>query len=172
MPLYNLSASGGSGPTTFVRHVVAGEFVPRTTNGPSVGSYETATHKFNYDTYDFAAGEFANFIVGIPVNWNGSTVTATFTWIASSGSGTVIFGLQARSLTDATALDQAFGTAQTATDTLTTAGDEQISPATSGITIAGSPVAGGLAKFQVSRDGGTLGVDAGLISVSITFGLS
>jgi len=172
MPLYNLSASGGSGPTTFVRHVAAGEMIPRTTNGAAVGSYESATNKVNYDTLDFAASEYANFIVGIPVNWDGGTVTATFTWIAASGSGTVIFGLQARAVTDSSALDQAYGTAQTATDTLTTAGDEEISPATAAITIAGSPAAGGQAKFQVYRDGGTLGVDAGLIAVSITFGLS
>jgi hypothetical protein len=169
MPLYNMAASN---PATFLRHVGAGEMIGRTTNGPSVGSYETTTNKVNYDTWDFATGEYANFIVGIPVNWNGGTVTATFTWIAASGSGTVIFGLAARAVTDSVALDQAFGTAQTATDTLTTAGDEEISPATSGITIAGSPVAGGQAKFQVSRDGGTLGVDAGLISVSITFSLA
>ena len=174
MPLYNPTSSG-SGPTTFVRDVNAGEMIPRTTSGAGVGSYETTTNKVNYDTLEFdsAASEYGNFIVGIPVNWDGSTVTATFTWIAASGSGTVIFGLQARAVTDSSAIDQAFGTAQTATDTLTTVGDEEISPATAAITIAGSPAAGGRAKFQVYRDvADTLAVDALLVTVSITFGLS
>lgn len=152
--------------------VGAGEMIPRTTTGCGVGSYESSTNRVNYDTMEFdtATNEFANFIRVLPSNWNAGTLTARFYWTAASGSGTAIFGLQAFSFGDNVALDTAFGTAQTATDTLQTAGNMHISPATSAITIGGTPAVGIPVIFQVYRDtSDTLGVDALLLGIEITY---
>ena len=156
----------------------AGEMIPRTTTGAGIGSYETATNDVNYDTLEFDAaivtsgnlGEAADFIRILPSTWNSGTVTAKFYWTAASGSGTVTFALQARSFGDNVALDTAFGTAQSSTDTLQTAGNMHVSPATSAITIGGTPANGVPVIFQVYRDvSDSLGVDALLIGIEITF---
>lgn len=153
----------------------ASEFIPRTTNGCGVNSLETGTNKVNYDTLDFDAStqEFAQRWKDMPSNWNLGTITAKFWWTAASGSGDVIWGIQARAFGDNSALDQAFGTAQTATDTLQTAAAGHISTATAAITIAGTLAAGLPVCFQIYRDatagGDTLAVDAQLIAVEITF---
>lgn len=168
---------GGAATTAAVNRFVlwASEFIPRITNGCGVNSLETGTNRVNYDTLDFDAStqEFAQRWKDMPSNWNLGTITARFWWTAASGSGDVIWGIQARAFGDNSALDQAFGTAQTVTDTLLTAGANHISSATAAITVSGTLAAGMPACFQVYRDaaagGDTLAVDAQLIAVEITF---
>lgn len=155
--------------------ISASEFIPRGTNGCGVNTLETSTNKVNYDTLDFDAStaEYAQCWKVLPSNWNGGTITAKFHWTAASGSGDVIWGLQARSFANDDAIDQAFGTAQTATDTLTAAADIDISPATSAITVGGTIAAGNPVCFQLYRDatagGDTLAVDAQFLWVEITY---
>lgn len=149
----------------------ASEFIPRSTNGCGVNSLETGTNRVNYDTLDFdpSTTEYAQRWVSMPSNWNLGTITAKFWWTAASGSGDVIWGIQARSFGDNSALDQALGTAQTATDTLQTAAAVHVSPATSAITVAGTLAAGIPTLFQVYRTASTHLADAQLIAVEITF---
>jgi hypothetical protein len=104
----------------------------------------------------------------MPKGWNESTVTFQPVWTAASGSGTVIWELRAVALSDDDAIDTAFGTGQTSTDTLLTALDVHIGPESAAITIAGSPAEGDLVVFQVRRDvSDTLGVDAKLIAIRL-----
>ena len=153
----------------------ASEFIPRSTNGCGVNSLETGTNRVNYDTLDFDkdTAEYAQRWMAMPSNWNLGTITAKFWWTAASGSGDVIWGIQARAFGDNSALDQASGTALTATDTLQTAAAVHISPATSAVTVAGTLAAGIPVCFQIYRyataGGDTLSVDAQLIAVEITF---
>jgi len=166
--------TGWVGTGSFLIRCGAAGTIPRTTTGCGVSSTETATNKVNYDGVDFdsSASEYANFWEYMPADYNGGTITAEFTWTAASGSGTVIFGLQARSYADGDAIDQAFGTAQTTTDTLITATNIHYTPATSAITIAGTPTAGALTCFQVYRDiSDTLAVDATIIAIKITYNI-
>lgn len=155
--------------------VPAGAMVGRTTNGAASGTTETTTNKVMLKTLDFdtSTQEFAQFMVRMPKSWNESTVTAQFDWTAASGSGGVVWAIEGLALTDDDAYDQAFGTAQTATDTLIAANDRHASPATSAVTIAGSPAAEDCVVFQVKRnvsDGSdTLGVDAKLIGVTLFY---
>lgn len=174
-PLSSAEQNQTEFPDSFARDTIfigAGEMIPRTTSGAGVGSYETTTNDVNYDTVEFdaAANEYVNFIRTLPPTWNAGTITAKFYWTAASGSGTVTFGLQAYSFGDNVALDSAFGTAQTSTDTLQTASSMHISPATSAIAIAGTPAVGAPVIFQAYRDvSDTLAVDALLIGIEITF---
>ena len=168
------AAGGGSGGSTNV-WIPAAQWIPRTTTGCGIDSRELSTNKINTDELLFDAGtdEFAQCMIVMPSNWNAGTVTAKFHWTASTGSGDVVWGLAGRAYANDDALDQAMGTAQTATDTLTATNDLDISPATSAITLGGTAAAGNPVIFQVYRDadagGDTLGADARLLGVEISY---
>jgi hypothetical protein len=95
-------------------------------------------------------------------------VTFQPVWSHSSAATNfgVVWALQALATSDDDALDAAFGTEQTSTDTGGTADDRYIGPESAAITIGGSPAEGDVVLFQVKRvpsDGSdTLAVDARL----------
>ncbi|TXH54691.1 MAG: hypothetical protein E6Q97_10290 [Desulfurellales bacterium] len=155
--------------------VPAGAMVARTTNGAASGTTESTTNKVMNKTLDFdtTTQEFAQFAIAFPKGWNEGTVTFIPYWTAASGSGGVVWGLAGVALSDDDAIDTAFGTAQTSTDTLITAVDVHVGPESSAITIAGTPAAGDIVYFQVNRtvsDGSdTLGVDAKLIGIKLIY---
>lgn len=126
----------------------------RTTNGAAQNTTETSTNAIMVDTYDFdaATAQYVQFTVSFPKGWDLGTVTAEFYWTGDAGSGDVVWAIQAIAIHDATAIDTAFGTAVSVTDTLTAVGDLQRSPTTSAMTIAGTPVYGDTIVFQVYRD--------------------
>jgi hypothetical protein len=126
----------------------------RLTNGAALGTVETTTNKIMIQTLDFDAStiEYAQFGIRMPKGWNEGTVTAYFLWSNASGTGNVVWAIQAVAISDDDALDAAFGTAQSVTDGVTAAGDLMQSAETSAITIAGSPAAGDLVVFQAYRD--------------------
>jgi len=168
------SAVGGGGGSTNI-WIPASAWIPRTTTGAGVDSRETTTNDQNFDELLFDPGtdEFAQALTILPNNYNLGTITARFYWTAASGSGAVVWAIQGRAFADDDALDTAFGTAQTVTDTLLAADDMHISAATSAVTIGGTPAANRPIQFQVYRDadagGDTLAVDARLLGVEILF---
>lgn len=154
-------------------YIPASALIPATTSGAAPGQGESTTNKVNYATVDFDkdTDEYAHFGIMSPVYWNAGTVTAEFFWTAESGSGTVAWTIQGMSFANDDALDQAYGTAVSVTDTLITAGDVHVSSATSAITIGGNPAAGDWLQFRVYRDVSedTLTADARLLGVRIEF---
>jgi hypothetical protein len=170
----NWAGGGGSGGSSNI-WIPASEWIPRTTNGCGINSLESTTNRVNYDVLEFdpAAVEYAQAMVVLPNNWNAGTVTAKFHWTAASGSGDVVWQLSGRAYANDDAIDQATGTVQSSTDTLTAANDLDISPATSAITLAGTAANGNPVVFELSRNatagGDTLGTDARLIGVEITY---
>ncbi|GIK95807.1 MAG: hypothetical protein BroJett029_00160 [Alphaproteobacteria bacterium] len=155
--------------------VPATAMVARLTNGAAQGTTESAAHKVMRRSLDFdgATKEFAQFAVGMPKSWTGGTVSAEFLWTAASGSGGVIWGLQAVALSDNDTIDQAFGTAQEVGDTLLAAGDMHRSSETAPILVGGAPAAGDLIVFQVYRHpagaADTLSADAQLIGLRLFY---
>ena len=155
--------------------IPAGAMTARTTNGAASGTTESTTNKVMNKTLDFdtTTQEFAQFTVAFPKGWNESTVTFIPFWTAASGSGGVVWGLAGVALSNDDAIDTAFGTAQTSTDTLLTALDVHVGPESSAITIAGTPAEGDICYFQINRtvsDGSdTLGVDAKLIGIQLLY---
>lgn len=157
--------------------VPAGALTPRTTNGAAPGTAETATHKVMLKTLDFDATtqEFAQFVIQMPKSWDGGTIIAQFLWShpATTTNFGVVWQLQAVAHADSGALDTAFGTAQTATDTGGTTNDVFISPETAAITVAGSPGAEEYVVFQVARvpanGSDTMAVDARLHGVKLHY---
>lgn len=168
------AGGGGGGGSTNV-WIPASQWIPRTTNGCGVDSTETTTNRQNFDEllFDPATAEYAQALVRMPSNYNNGTVTARFFWSSSSSTGSVVWGLQARAFADDDALDTAFGTAQTVTDTLLATGDMHISAATSAVTSGGTPAATTPLQFQIYRDAtngsDTLGSDARLLGVEISY---
>lgn len=158
-------------------YIPASGMTTATTSGAASGTLETSTNKVVIPTFDFDASsdEYVTFGIPSPLYWDASTVTAQFFWSAASSSGDVVWGAQGVSLANDDALDTAYGTAQTVTDTLTATGDMCITSATSAITIAGTPTAGDYINFRIYRDANagadTLAADAQLIGVRISFGI-
>lgn len=146
--------------------VLASSMLSRTTNGAAAGLTELATNDVMLASKDFdqTTSEGVQFYVPMPKSWNEGTVTAQFGWTAASGAGTAIWSISGTAFSDDDAMDAAFGSAQTATDTLITANDMHISPVTSAITIAGTPAESDFVIFQITRDiSDTLNADAKLI---------
>jgi hypothetical protein len=167
-----LAVTGGGSTNIWIP---ASAFIPRTTTGCGVDSRETSTNRQNFDELLFDAGtdEFAQALAILPNNYNNSTITARFYWTAASGSGDVVWAIQGRAFANDDALDTAFGTAQTVTDTLLATNDMHITSATSAVTLGGTPAANTPIQFQIYRDadagGDTLAVDARLLGVEIVF---
>lgn len=163
--------------TTQTIWIPAGAMVARTTNGAATGTVETTTNKVMIKTLDFdaSADEFAQFSVRMPKGWDEGTVTFVPVWShpATTTNFDVVWGLQGLAVSNDGALDTAFGTAQTSTDTGGTTNDIYIGPVSSAITIAGTPAVEDVVIFQVYRDadnvGDTLAVDARLHGVTVYY---
>jgi len=170
-------AGGGGGGASNI-WIPAAQWIPKTTLGCGVDSIETTTNDQNFDQllFDAGADEFADALVIVPNNWNNGTITARFYWTASTSSGDVVWGIQARAFANDDALDTAAGTAQTVTDTLTATNDMCVTSATSAVTIGGTPAANTPVQFTVYRDanagGDTLAADARLLGVEILYTLA
>ena len=158
--------------------VMAGSMTPRTTNGASVGVTESTTNKNMMRTLDFdtSTQEFAQFEVFMPKGWDEGTFTFQPIWTAASGSGGVVWALQAVATGDDDGMDVAFGTEQTSTDTLLAAIDRHIGPTSAAITAAGTPVEGDVVQFQIKRNvadaSDTLAVDAKLLGIRLFYNVN
>jgi hypothetical protein len=156
-------------------YVPASTMIARSTSGAAAGTIEMPTNKIMQKTlnFDSVTAEYAQFSVQMPKSWNESTVRGQFLWTHQTGSGAVVWSLEAVAVGDTNAMDAAFGTSVTVADTGGTANALYITANTAAMTVAGSPGASELVVFQVGRvpsDGGdTLGVDARLLGVSIYY---
>lgn len=160
-------------------YVPASAMYPSTTAGcAALTQVESTTNDVNIKVLDFdGAGtdkEYAEFGIPSPSYWDASTITATFYWYATAGSGTVNWEIQGLALSDDDALDTAYGTLQEVTDTLIATGDVHVTAETSAVTVAGTPVAGDWVQFKVARDpnNDTNTSDARLMGVRIRFGVA
>jgi hypothetical protein len=142
----------------------------RVHNKTEYGTNDVDVYSLDFDNN---ADEYAQWSVVMPSDWDAGTVTAVPFWTCTGAGAeqTVCFGLQGRSYGNDDALDQAWGTAQTSSDTWIADGDVHKGPATSAITLAGTPAAGELVQFRLFRDVSedTLGVDAQFLAWVVTF---
>ena len=155
--------------------IPAGAMYAPTTNGATYSTRELATNdvmisSFNFDT---TTAQKAQFNWATPANWDAGTVRFKLYWTTTGGSAaqTVDFDLAAVAHANDGALDTAFGTAANISDTWIADDDLHVSSYSSAITISGSPVAGELVIFQLSRDVATddLGVDCEVLGILLEY---
>ena len=129
-------------------------------------------------TLDFAgatANEHAQFSVAFPSYWNEGTVTFKAYWTSeTTDTDGVVWELKGVALADNDSLNTAFGTGQHVDDAnIGTAKELHVTAESSAITIAGSPAAGELCYFNISRlqdDGSdTAAEDAKLIGIKLFY---
>jgi hypothetical protein len=157
--------------------VPAGAMYGADTNGADAQQVETTAIRPDMKVLDFDAGtnEFAQFSVAFPKSWNEGTVTYQVYWTPSNtNTGNCLFQLQGVAIGDGDTIDVAYGTAVTVTDAgIGTVEDQQISPVSGAVTIAGSPAVGEQTYFQLLRlaaDGSdTFTGDARVLGIRIFF---
>ena len=152
-PTWSAPITGGGKQTIWVP---AGAIVSRATGGAAPGTIETTTNKNMVRTldYDGATQEFGQFEIAMPKSWDEGPITFVPIW--SHGATTTNFGvvwaLQAVARSDGDAIDAAFGTEQTSTDTGGTTNVQYTAPESVAITIGGSPVENDVVLFQIKRN--------------------
>jgi hypothetical protein len=111
----------------------------------------------------------------LPSDYDGGTMTAKFYWTANSTStNSVVWSISAVAIADGETLDVSGGTAQIVADAnKSTAYFLSITDATSALTLAGTPAAGEMVRFAISRDptngSDTLAATARLLKVVLTY---
>lgn len=158
--------------------IPAGSIRPSASGGcaPLAVVATSANHPdLTYLAFDATTQEYAQFTIAMPKGWNESTVTFQAVWThpATATNFGVVWDLQGVAVSDDDAIDVAYGTAQTSTDTGGTTSDTYISPESSAITLAGTPAEGDVAHFRISRvtgDGSdTMTVDAYLLGIKLYY---
>lgn len=155
----------------------AGAWTSRTTNGAASASEELATNDImvRYYAFDGVTSEGIQCMIQMPKSWNEGTLIAQFLWKhpATTTNFGVVWGIRALAFANDDAMDAAFGTAVTVTDTGGTTGDLYISDETAAMTVGGTPGAEELVVFEVYRApadaNDTMTVDAHLIGVKIHY---
>jgi hypothetical protein len=157
--------------------VPASAMYPSTTNGADPQQVETTATRPDMKVLDFDAGtdEHAQFSVAFPKSWNEGTIQYKVYWTPSNtNTGNCIFKLAGVSVGDGDTIDVGFGTAVAITDAgIGTVEDQQVSPLSSNVTIAGSPAVDEQTYFLLFRDANdgadTYTGDARVLGVKILF---
>jgi len=148
-----------------------------TTNGADPQQVETTATRPDMKVLDFDAGteENAQFSVAFPKSWNEGTITYQVFWTPSNtNTGNCLFKLSGVAVGDGDTIDIDYGTAAAVTDAgIGTVEDQQVSPVSGAITIAGSPAVDQQTYFQLFRDADdgadTFTGDARVLGIKIFF---
>jgi hypothetical protein len=159
-------------------YVPAGAMVDKTCAAVTQSTPEP--NKFDYLAFDGGTDEYATFQLGMPDDWDLSTIKAKFIWAASAAmtnAHTIIFGLNCYAVSDTDTMDVAFDTGEVTVSDAYATNDEtgpiqKISAATAAITVQGTPALGDIVHCRISRDANTdtSTIDAWLIGVRLEYG--
>ena len=173
--LVNDSVAGD--PTSGEIYIPSEAMNPTTTSGcAALAKIEAGSNDVDYWVLDFdqTSAESCFFTIRFPDDWNALTVTFRFIWTTAGGgsSETVDWGVKGRCFADDDAIDQAYGSEVTTTDTRIANNDVHISAESTAVTLAGTPAAGQWAQFKITRKVSTdnLASDARLIGVRLKYG--
>jgi hypothetical protein len=156
-------------------YIPAGAMYTVTTNGADYATRELATNDIMIScfAFDTTTAQKTQFNWATPANWDAGTVKFKLYWTTTGGSSTqtVDFDLAGVGFANDNPMDTAVGTPQNVTDTWIADDDLHVSAYSSAITISGSPAAGELVVFQLSRDvaADDLGVDAEVVGVLLEY---
>ena len=133
---------------------------PTTTAGcAALTKVEAGTNDVDYWVlaFDTTTEESCFFTVRMPDDWNASTVTFQFIWTNAAGltTETVAWGIKGRCYADSDAIDQAYGSEITTSDTWLAQNDIHLSAESAAVTPAGTLAVGQWAQFKISRKTGS-----------------
>ena len=127
--------------------------VPAGTNGAEEASVEyhaTDAGTLKKLRYDKATGEFADFSLVMPEQWDAGTMKVKFYWSSATSGGGVKWRIKSRGMADGDGFT-GWGTAVTATDTSTGANTLCISPTTGAMTAGNTRTNVALLFFRIER---------------------
>lgn len=139
--------------------VPAGAMISNITLGATFTSLErfSPTNRQD-DVFIFADGttNLVSFSIAMPEEWDRSTVKVKFYWTTTNSiaSQTNVWGISATAISHDDVMTADWGTEQVVNSPVTAADDLLASPATSALTVAGTPQVGDLVYFRVRRLGG------------------
>lgn len=160
--------------------VPAAAMTPTQTNGCAAiagldSGGNTGPDLFTLDFTGAATNEHAQFSIAMPSYWNENTVTFKVYWTSeTTDTDSVVWELKGVALADNDSLNTAFGTGVHVDDAnIGTAKELHVTAESDAVTIAGSPAAGELCYFNISRlaDDGTdtAAEDAKLIGIKLFY---
>jgi len=145
-------------------------------NGGGFGiQSESTTNKVTLSSFDFdqTSVEYAQFNIWMPDTWDAGNLDFKVVWTADAGTPaeTVNWQLEAVAYADSDPIDTAWGGGGGVLDTLLSLDDIHYSPLGTGLTVGGTPAAGGLVQFRISRQTGSdnLAADARLLGIKIYY---
>lgn len=168
----------GSG-SSIGRHavpVLAGSIQPSVSSGcaaleaVAIASGQPDVVSLNFDA---TTQEYAQFSIPMPSSWDEGVVTFMAHWshAATTTNFGVAWDLQAVAVGNDDTMAASFGTAQVVTDTGGTTNDMYTTAESSAITVAGSPAAGDVVFFRISRVTGNgadnMAIDARLHAITL-----
>jgi len=139
-------------------YIPASDFVPTSTNGcAALADAELATNdlQIEYLAFDDTTEEYACCFKPMPEDWNLGTIKAKVFWYGAAGcsaADTVEWEILVGAVSNDDALDRSITGSLPSADVITADGDLQLSPATTAITVHGTPASGDLLTFKVSRN--------------------
>lgn len=161
-------------PTTIGKHklwIPAAAMRPDTTIGAAAADVRITNVQYYALDFDQSSTEAAHFTLSMPSSWDEGTVTYIPVWTAASGTGDVVWLLQAQSVSNDDAIPASHSGGQSVTDTLIATGDLHRGAESSALTVEGTPAANDIVLFRILRfasDGGdTLNADARLLGIEL-----
>ncbi|WP_421885135.1 hypothetical protein [Methylibium sp.] len=171
-------SSGGSSGTAGKHsiYIPASEMKPSATGGcAALATIASGADQPDITTLDFdaTAAEHAQFSRVLPKRWNEGLIQYRVHWSHPSGASayTVVWYLEAVAVSNDDPIATSFGSLEVITDVGGTANDMYVSVESGNVTVGGSPAAGDMVFFRITRDSpsGTddLNVDARLHGITI-----
>ena len=148
--------AGGATAGRMMIPIMAGSMQPSASGGSGVlTNIATSANMPDVQTLNFnqSTQQHCQFAIPLPKRWNRGTITARFRWshAATTTNFGVMWAIQAVAVGDNEAINQAYGTAVTVTDTGGTTNRLFVSDETAAFTVAGTPADGDTIFFRVYR---------------------
>jgi hypothetical protein len=141
--------------------------------GPAAASAVATDVQYDVLDFDQTTIEYAHFNVSMPSSWDEGFLTYVPVWTAASGSGDVLWRLNARAASNDDVIGGTYVGGANSIDTLIAADDLHRGPESGNIAVDNTPAANDTVFFRIWRNAAagsdTLNADARLIGVELYF---
>ena len=153
------SSSWGGGASTAYKtiYIDASDMISRSDSGATYTTFQSSTNKIMdaYMLFDPSVIQYTQYNTVLEEKWDLSSIKAKFIWTSysnMSGTSAVVWGIQGQVAGDYNLIENSWGTAQTITDSTSSALQRQTSQSTSAIILSGTPELNDMLYLQFYRD--------------------